>query len=441
MSNIVEEYEQFIRNIKKIVQLRDTQYEELMTTGKYTYSDPVTHAEYTVPKDPETLYVAPAYSLKWLIQKVYETSVKPFEPMHEPIVLEELSEYVKTFLRERNLNETYVAMRGLFRENERIKYSDDYYLFINGVEYDHDYICLHHAEYITVLIVAKDSALNLKYDDIHILPEELIVWRNRIQVTLENRLCSSATYVTSNVEESCLPDLRACKILRLTTNETAISNISPELEELYFYGRIINNYRFSGCGYLRKVIAPYVTGIGYCCFNNCGNLDLFLPRLINQLGNVNDECFSVLKSVRFPTSFISFASDRLIGNVNTLYLDCINANVTKPFCQYNNAYVKHIVLADKFNANLYLQRFTNLDADEIIDGFNKLRDLTGETKKNIVLYNALFNDLKNTLVTLDEVTDKYRRLTDEETEDESIVSAAISVIDIAKNKNWEVTGQ
>ena len=196
------------------------------------------------------------------------------------------------------------------------------------------------------MIVAKDSSLNLKYDDIHILPEELIVWRNRMQITLENRLCSSATYVTSNVEESCLPDLRACKILRLTTktpalklttNETTASNISPELEELYFYGRIINNYRFSGCGYLRKVIAPYVTGIGYCCFNNCGNLDLFLPRLINQLGNVNDECFSVLKSVRFPTSFISFASDRLIGNVNTLYLDCINANVTKPFCQYNNA--------------------------------------------------------------------------------------------------------
>ena len=45
MSNIVEEYEQFIRNIKKIVQLRDTQYEELMTTGENTYSDPVTQAE------------------------------------------------------------------------------------------------------------------------------------------------------------------------------------------------------------------------------------------------------------------------------------------------------------------------------------------------------------------------------------------------------------
>ncbi len=441
MSNIVEEYEQFIRNIKKIVQLRDTQYEELMTTGEYTYSDPVTQAEYTVPKDPDTLYVAPSYSLKWLIQKVYETSVKPFEPAHEPIVLEELSEYVKTFLRERNLNETYVAMRGLFRENERIKYSDDYYLFINGVEYDHDYVCLHHAEYITVLIVAKDKALNLKYDDIHILPEELIVWRNRIPVTLENRLCSSATYVTSNVEESCLPDLRACKILRLTTNETASSNISPELEELYFYGRTINLNRFSGCSYLRKAVVPYTTTVTIGVFSNCVNLELAFPRLISQIGSDNNDVFTGIKSLRLPVSFTGFQSDRFFGNVNTIYLDCINANFTKSFCRDPNANVKHIVLADNWNANLYLHKLTSLDADDMIDGFNKLVDLTGQQSKLITLYPAFLNDLRNMLVTFDDTANKYRRLTDEEAEDESIVSAAISVVDIAENKNWEVTNQ
>ena len=441
MSNIVDEYEQFMRNIKKIVQLRDTQYEELMTTGRYTYTDLETQAEYTVEKEADTLYVAPSYSLKWLIQKVYETSVKPFEPMHEPIVLAELSEYVKEFMRTRGLNETYVAMRGIFRENEKIKYSDDYYLFINGTEYDHDYICLHHAEYITVLIVAKDKALNLKYDDIHILPEELIVWRNRIPVTLENRLCSSATYVTSNVEESCLPDLRACKVLRLTTNETAGNNLSPELEELYFYGRFVNNNRFNGCGYLRKAVLPYVTNIGVGAFNNCGNLELSFPRLIYQTGSTNDDCFSGIKSLRLPQSFISYAADRFINNVNTVILDCINANFTKPLYSFNNASVKHIILAENWNANLYLFRFTNLDADDIIENFNKLRDLTGETAKRISLYSALYTDLQNTPVIFDSTLQKYRRVTDEEAKNESVMANAVNVIDIAENKNWEVISQ
>ena len=77
----------------------------------------------------------------------------------------------------------------------------------------------------------------------------------------------------------------------------------------------------------------------------------------------------------------------------------------------------------------------------MIDGFNKLVDLTGQQSKRITLYPAFLNDLRNTLVTFDDTANKYRRLTDEEAEDESIVSAAISVVDIAENKNWEVTNQ
>ena len=439
MADIIKQYENFIRNIKKVVQLRDLQYEELMTTGKYTYNDPITREVFMVPKDPETLYVAPSYSLKWLIQKIYETSVKPYEPQHEPIVLEELSEYVKEFLRDKHLYETYVAMRGICREGDSIKYSDDYHLFINEVLYDHDYVCLHHAEYITVVIVAKDVTLNLKYDDIHILPEELVVWRNQMGVFLENRLCSSATYVTSNVEEECLPDLKSCKILKLTTNSTASSNISPELEELYFYGRTINNGRFSGCTYLHKVYAPYVTSVGTGTFNNASSLDLELPRLITTNAS-NDMIFSGLKSVRVPKSFSVTNTNYFVDNVPNLYLDCINVEFkgTSLSGNRNTTNVKHIYLAEGWNASILLHSFTNLDTDDMIENFNNLRDLTGKEPKNISLYSLFYDDLNNIQVIFDEELKKYRRLTDSELADETFRSQSITALDIAWNKNWEV---
>ena len=441
MADIVEEYENFIRNIKKVVQLRDLQYEELMTTGKYSYMDYDTREVFTVPKDPETLYVAPSYSLKWLIQKIYETSVKPYEPQHEPIVLEELTEYVKEFLRIKNLNETYVAMRGICREGDSIKYSDDYYLFINDVLYDHDYVCIHHAEYITVVIVAKDVTLNLKYDDIHILPEELVVWRNHMGVYLENRLCSSATYVTSNVEEECLPDLKACKILKLTTNSTTNQNISPELEELYFYGRTINTNRFNGCNYLHKVYAPYVTSVGNGIFNNASSLDLELPRLVITT-STGDTVFSGLKSLKIPKSFSSTNSSYFFDNIPTVYLECINAkfNAQTITCNKSTS-VKHVHLAKGWNASIPLHTLYNLDVDDMIENFNNLKDLTGEDQKSITLYTEFYRDLINTKVVFDESLERYRRVTDDESENPTIMNAAINAIEIATKKNWSVTGK
>ena len=441
MSNISENYENFIKNITRIVQLRDDQFEELMTTGVYYYDDPETREVHTVVRDPTTLYVAPSYNFKWLVEKVYNAMVQPFEPTPGAVILNDMRETVNRTLEEIEDFDSYVGMRGLMRNGDYIKQSEYYKFYVNGTLYETDYVCQNRSEYVFVLFLAKDRAMTLKYDQVHFFPNELYVVRNGYQVSVENRICSAATYVYSNVEESCLPDLRSCKILEFDTNETTSSNISPILEELYFYGRTINNNRFSGCSFLRKAYLPYVTTVGTCTFNNCTNLELVFTRLITQANSVNDDCFSGIKSLTLPKSFINQGTDRFIGNVNTLFLNCINANFTRSLSYNRNANVKHIVLAKNWNANLYLHNFTNLDTDEMIEIFNQLPDLTGKTTKTITLYSAFYDDLWNTLVIYDDVEKKYRKITDEEAEDDDIILYAINAVDIVLNKEWTVTKQ
>lgn len=441
MSNISEEYENFIKNITRIVQLRDDQFEELMTTGVYHYDDADTRVVHEVIKDPNTLYVAPSYNFKWLTEKVYNAMVQPFEPTPGAIILNNMRETVNSTLDKIEGYDSYVGMRAIMQNGDYIKQSVNYKFYVNGKLCETDYVCQNRTEFVFVLFLAKDRALALKYDEVHILPNELYVVRNGYQITVENRICSAATYVYSNVEESCLPDLRSCKILELNTNETATSNISPLLEELYFNGRVINNGRFSSCAFLRKAFIPYVTAAGSSTFNNCPNLELKFERLITQTSNSNEECFSGIKSLTLPASYISHTADRLIGNVNTVFLNCINANFSKQLSYSKNAYVKHLIIDDGWNANLFIGNFTNLDTDDMIENFNKLADLTGKTSKEISLYSLFYTDLNNTLVLYDEGLGKYRRLTSAELANNTISSQAISVLDIAWNKNWEVTSK
>lgn len=441
MSNISEEYENFIKNITRIVQLRDDQFEELMTTGEYYYNDHETREIHTVVKDPNTLYVAPSYNFKWLTQKVYNAMVQPFEPTQGTVILNNMRDTVNRTLEELEDFDSYVGMRAILRDGDYIKQSEYYKFYVNGTLCETDYVCQNRYEYVFLLFLATDRAMTLKYDDVHVFPDELYVVRNGYQITVENRICSAATYVYSNVEESCVPDLRSCKVLELETNETSSNNISPNLEELYFYGRTLNNNRFNNCPYLRRAYLPYLTAVGYCTFNSCPNLELEFERLITQNGSAGEDCFSGIKSLRLPKSFITQSADKFIGNVNTLFLDCINANFTKALSGSRNSYVKHIVLADNWNANLYLHNFTNLDTDEIIEIFNQLPSLANKPSKTITLYSTFYDDLCNILMVYDEVENKYRKITEEEAEDESITDAAITVVEIAENKNWTVTRQ
>lgn len=285
MADINSEYEKFIKNISKIVQLRDDQFEELMTTNEYVYNDPDTEEVFRVPKAPTTLYVAPSYNFKWLIQKIYDTMVKPYEPQYEPVVLRDIEDYAQTVAESIKNFESRVAMRGIVKKGCYIKYSDDYILTVNGIVYDSDYVCHNRDEYIAAVFFAKEKVLSIRYSEVNMYPDELSVKRNHIQIAVENRISSAATYVSSNIEESGLPDLRSCKVLKLDTNETASSYISSGIEELYFYGRVINQYRFQNSPYLRKVVAPNVTMLGMCAFNNCPNLELFLEGNMAQNGN------------------------------------------------------------------------------------------------------------------------------------------------------------
>lgn len=441
MADINSEYEKFIKNISKIVQLRDDQFEELMTTNEYVYNDPDTEEVFRVPKDPNTLYVAPSYNFKWLIQKIYDTMVKPYEPQYEPVVLRDIEEYAQTVAESIKNFESRVAMRGIVKKGCYIKYSDDYILTVNGIVYDSDYVCHNRDEYITAVFFAKEKVLSIRYSEVNMYPDELIVKRNHIQIAVENRISSAATYVSSNIEESGLPDLRSCKVLKLDTNETASSYISSGIEELYFYGRVINQYRFQNSPYLRKVVAPNVTMLGMCAFNNCPNLELFLPRIISILGNVNDDAFSGMKSLRFPKCLVNVSPSKLIGNINTVFLDCINAIFTQPLSTYRNSNIRHVVFAENWNASIQLHNCTNLGKDEIIENFCKLTDLTGKDKKQITIFTDMFNDLQTTKVVFDETIKKYRLLTTQEEENSDFVKSAISAIDIAKNKNWEVIGK
>ena len=230
-------------------------------------------------------------------------------------------------------------------------------------------------------------------------------------------------------------------MLKLETNETASSYISSGIEELYFYGRVVNQYRFQNSPYLRKVVAPNVTMLGMCAFNNCPNLELFLPRIISILGNVNDDAFSGMKSLRFPKCLVNVSPPKLIGNINTVFLDCINANFTQPLSNYRNANIRHVIFAENWNASIQLHNCTNLGKEDIIENFCKLTDLTGKDKKQITIFTDMFNDLQTTKVVFDETTNKYRPLTTQEEENSDFVKSAISAIDIAKNKNWEVIGK
>ena len=94
-----------MKEINKIVQLSDLQYEKLLKDRQIEI-----YGEIQV-WEPATLYITPNNNYQWLFNKFYETAIKPNEVYHTPMNMKSLEQEYEYLTTEDN-NLVYVSAIG-----------------------------------------------------------------------------------------------------------------------------------------------------------------------------------------------------------------------------------------------------------------------------------------------------------------------------------------
>ena len=94
-----------MKEINKIVQLSDLQYEKLLKDRQIEINGEIKVWE------PDTLYITPNNNYQWLFNKFYETAIKPNEVYHTPMNMKSLEQEYEYLTTEDN-NLAYVSAIG-----------------------------------------------------------------------------------------------------------------------------------------------------------------------------------------------------------------------------------------------------------------------------------------------------------------------------------------
>lgn len=407
-----------MKEINKIVQLSDLQYEKLLKDRQIEIDGEIKVWE------PDTLYVTPNNNYQWLFNKFYETAIKPNEVYHNPMNMKSLEQEYE-YLTTKNNNLVYVSAIGytaILKNGDTVKVTLPNFgdFFINGEIVTNDYTYTGNG-YEVVNIWAFEG----KSGDLTVPPQltdkptfnimELDIKNITQPPVVGDEYKNYALLIKAyNYEISGLGTRKLISNGAETFNQKSISTTIEEIEsDCIAIGAGLN-----GKANLKKVIMPELTTIqetdnAFLCGSTNPDLTYYIPNLatINGGGSGDYSPFAKVVNVVIPNS-VRVINKIICKSNKTITLNCKKVtSISSNWCM--STPTDNFTMCEDWQADINIAvAAKNHTKDWFIDLFkNKLHDFSStEETREICIPLAIFEAM---------------------TEDE---------LALAKNKNWTVTG-
>lgn len=390
-------------DIKKVVQLTNEQYEELLKNGQVEVNGEIK------TKDNETIYVCPS-SESWaeLNNKIDEVLIKPNKVLHNPYSIEELETIIARLREQYNENDSVVGFRCTMKKGQKLKVSPTYTMYLNETLRETDYTCANDNEMISIVLFAKGGNLNIT--------EDLIQFKNNIEtyievknsaITIEEVLYRTANLltmlnVTLNVPVYC-EEIRYNK--QITNVLSNAPTLLPSVKRMKFTGIAIGHTLVNGNTLLEEANFDSVTTLygNYQVqpFFGTSNEKLVLsfPNLLEIVPgtayNNNSSCiFGGVKHLIIGEKVKTLAGMLLTGTCGTVELYCKDA--TNSLLNGNigtAATVDYLYLCPEWNCGFSIASVSGISKENITEIFTNLKDLTNEASKTLTIQKALYESL------------------------------------------------
>ena len=411
-----------MKEINKIVQLSDLQYEKLLKDRQIEIDGEIKVWE------PDTLYITPNNNYQWLFNKFYETAIKPNEVYHTPMNMKSL-EWEYEYLTTEDNNLAYVSAIGytaILKNGDTIKVTEPNKgtFYINGSVVINDYTYTGDGyEIVNVWVFENNDAPELN-DAPTFNISELDV-RNIAQTPVvgDSYKNYALTLKAYNFEISGLATRKLVSNGTDAFNQSSVASTVEEAEsDCITIGTGLN-----GKANLKRVIMPELTTIqgtnnAFLCGSTNPDLTYYIPNLvtIGGVGSGDYSPFTKVVNVVIPNS-VRVITKIICKNNKTITLNCNKADsISSEWCM--NTPTDNFTMCEDWQASINIAvAAKNHTKDWFIDLFrNKLYDhsITTDTGDGGMIVSAGEITIPLTI---------FNALTDDE-------------LAIAENKNWTVGG-
>lgn len=413
-----------MKEINKIVQLSDLQYEKLLKDRQIEIDGEIKVWE------PDTLYVTPNNNYQWLFNKFYETAVKPNEVYHNPMNMKSLEqEYEDLIIENENLiYSSAIGYTAILKDGDTIKVTEPNKgtFYINGSVATNDYTYTGNGyEVVNVWAFEGKDGNILLYPNLVDTPTfnitELDV-RNIAQTPVvgDGYKNYAMTIKAYNFEISGLATRKLISNGTNCFNQRSVSTLTEEVESDCTVFNLSYAEGFKNKTNLKKVILPNLIKIeannpfGFLCGCNNDELEIYYPELKTINGYTSNQTsqlpFTNVKNVIIPSKVTTITDCICYGN-STIILNCNKAqSISSNWC--SSTPTVNFTMCDDWQASINIAvAAKNHTIDWFIDLFtNKLADMTGQDTRQLNIPLAIFEALSP------------------------------EQLAIAQNKNWTVTG-
>ena len=411
-----------MKEINKIVQLSDLQYEKLLKDRQIEIDGEIKVWE------PDTLYVTPNNNYQWLFNKFYETAIKPNEVYHNPMNMKSLEQEYEYLTTEDN-NLAYVSAIGytaILKNGDTIKVTEPNkgIFYINGSVVINDYTYTGDGyEIVNVWVFDNNDAPEL--NDAPTLNISELDVRNIAQTPVVGDSYKNYA-LTLKTYNFVISGLATRKLVSNGTDAFNQSSVASTVEEAESDCVTIGT-GLNGKANLKRVIMPELTTIQeintpFLCGSTNPDLTYYIPNLaiIGGSGSGDSSPFTKVVNVVIPNS-VRVITKIICKHNKTITLNCNKADsISSEWCM--STPTDNFTICDDWQASINIAvAAKNHTKDWFIDLFrNKLYDhsITTDTGDGGMIVSAGEITIPLTI---------FNALTDDE-------------LAIAENKNWTVGG-
>lgn len=390
-------------DVRKIVNLTNEQYEELLKNGSI-----IVNGEVKI-KEEDTVYVCPS-SESWaeLNNKIDEALIKPHKVMHNPYTIEELDNIIAKLREDYNETDSAVGFRCIMKQGQQLKINTNYNMYLNETPRESDYTCNNDNEMISIVLFAKGENLNITSD--------LIQFKNNIETYIEQLvspiIIEKSLYITANLLTMLNFELNTVIYSEefrgnktITTENQSATSCLPNIKRLKYTGNEIGNAFLNDNTILEEANLDNITIIATNYqrqpFFNVSNDKLVLkfPNLLEIKAGIgyynSSSCiFDNVKHLIIGEKLKALKGMLITGSCGTVELYCKNA--INSLTQNNlgfNASVEYLYLCPEWNCGFSIANISGITKENIIEIFNNLKDLTNEDTKTLTIKSELYEIL------------------------------------------------
>lgn len=390
-------------DVRKIVNLTNEQYEELLKNGSI-----IVNGEVKI-KEEDTVYVCPS-SESWaeLNNKIDEALIKPNKVMHNPYTIEELDNIIAKLREDYNETDSAVGFRCIMKQGQQLKINTNYNMYLNETPRESDYTCNNDNEMISIVLFAKGENLNITSD--------LIQFKNNIETYIEQLvspiIIEKSLYITANLLTMLNFELNTVIYSEefrgnktITTENPSATSCLPNIKRLKYTGNEIGNAFLNDNTILEEANLDNITIIATNYqrqpFFNVSNDKLVLkfPNLLEIKAGIgyynSSSCiFDNVKHLIIGEKLKALKGMLITSSCGTVELYCKNA--INSLTQNNlgfNASVEYLYLCPEWNCGFSIANISGITKENIIEIFNNLKDLTNEDTKTLTIKSELYEIL------------------------------------------------